>query len=221
MTGSPGKPHRLNVPGAFYVVDQCCTSCGVPEMLAKENFSSHPDGHCYVSRQPESESELESVLEVVVSQELGCVRYAGSSIRILQRLADAQEAAQCDNPLRIPIHGVHRTYSTFKVRSDARPELGAVLSGLRTRLLQSRPTFRATEIITKHPRASFSLAWFQDDFHLIELTESPGQPGSFLLHHGGPLGLASMIDEAIRACEYDDVQWTPSPSGEQGSPHPW
>ena len=26
------QPHRLNVVGPFYVVDRCCTACGVPEV---------------------------------------------------------------------------------------------------------------------------------------------------------------------------------------------
>jgi len=29
------KPHRLNVIGDFYVADDCCTACDVPEAEAQ------------------------------------------------------------------------------------------------------------------------------------------------------------------------------------------
>jgi hypothetical protein len=218
---STRKPHPLNVPGPFYVLDECCTNCGVPKFFAKENFASTPDHQCYVSRQPETESELEGMLEVIRNAELACIRYAGSDVRILQRLADAEASGECDNPLRIPIRGVHRTHVSFKTRGAAQPNAVTVLSDVRSRLLPTWLNSRATEVTTKHGSTSFSIAWYQDDFHLIELTDSPMRPGYFVLHHHGSLGLSSSIDEVLRRGEYDDIEWSPSASGEQASPHPW
>ncbi|WP_328285521.1 ferredoxin [Myxococcus sp. NMCA1] len=47
------EPHPMNVPGDFYVVDQCCTACGVPTHIAPETFATERlGGDCYVQRQP-------------------------------------------------------------------------------------------------------------------------------------------------------------------------
>jgi hypothetical protein len=221
MTDSTRTPHPLNVPGPFYVLDQCCTNCGVPKLFAKENFASTPDHHCYVSRQPAGESELKGMLDVIVHAELACIRYAGSNVRILQRLADAEAADQCDNPQRIPIRAVCRDYVSFRTRGHTHPALVDVLSDVRDRLLRTRNTFRATDVATVGARASFSVAWHENDFHLIELTESPVRPGYFLLHHLAPHGLGQSIDDVLRGGEYDDILWSHSPSADQPYPHPW
>jgi hypothetical protein len=52
-----------------------------------------PRGVTFVRRQPETSSELDALLRVVETQELGCVRYRGSDPMILRR---AGEAAHCD-----------------------------------------------------------------------------------------------------------------------------
>jgi len=87
--------HPRNVPGPFYVVNGCCTTCGVPEM-APGIFEFAPEGHCYVKGQPSTSEGVELALRVIRTQELGCIRYAGSDPAILRRLAEADEAEQCD-----------------------------------------------------------------------------------------------------------------------------
>jgi hypothetical protein len=220
LTDPTQNPHPLNVPGPFYVLDGCCTNCGVPKLFAEANFSLTPDHHCYVSRQPANESELDGMLDVIVNAELACIRYAESDVRVLQRLADAEAAAQCDNPSRVPIRGVIRTYASFRARLE-HVEAFTVLAEIQRRLLAMSPDHRATEVVQENGSARFTIAWYEDHFHRIEITESPVRPGYFLLRQHGPLALSKSIDEVLRQGEFQDIQWSPSASGEQASPHPW
>lgn len=90
--------YALNVVGPFYVEDGCCTSCGVPHMIAPELFSEIEQDHCFVKRQPETVVETDAMLEVIAVADLQCVRYGGSDPTIRRRLAEAGEAEQCDLP---------------------------------------------------------------------------------------------------------------------------
>ena len=91
--------HPKNAAGPFYVLDSCCTACGVPTSLAPELFDFDSVDHCYVKRQPTSDMEMEKALRVLRAQELDCVRYRGKDQAILRRLAEAGEAHQCDHAL--------------------------------------------------------------------------------------------------------------------------
>jgi ferredoxin len=90
------KPHRLNVIGDFYVADDCCTACGVPETEAPGLFAYDKSGHCYVARQPAQPTELDQMLNAIRAQELGCVRYRGADKAVVRALAEARELAQWD-----------------------------------------------------------------------------------------------------------------------------
>jgi hypothetical protein len=98
------KAYRLNVEGDFYVVDGCCTLCGVPGITAPELFGGfNPDGtvppdvdHCWVKRQPRSDAELNAMVETMARQELQCIRYRGTDSRIVDRLRDIGEGDQVD-----------------------------------------------------------------------------------------------------------------------------
>jgi hypothetical protein len=93
-----GSIHPKNAAGPFYVLNGCCTACGVPTAIAPELFEFDSTHHCYVKRQPSSNAEMEKALHVLRGQELGCVRYRGTDEAILRRLAEAGEAQQCDHP---------------------------------------------------------------------------------------------------------------------------
>jgi len=93
---SKRTPYHLNVLGPFYVEDGCCTSCGVPWARAPELFQ-YDDQQCFVKQQPRNETELDAMLDVMATQELGCVRYRGSDPKILLRLTDLGEAGSCDH----------------------------------------------------------------------------------------------------------------------------
>ena len=90
----PRRRYHLNVVGDFYVEDGCCTNCGVPDSIAPDLFGTADQ--CYVKKQPTTADELSRMVEVVRSQELGCVRYGGSDRQIIGTLCAAGEARQCD-----------------------------------------------------------------------------------------------------------------------------
>jgi 4Fe-4S single cluster domain of Ferredoxin I len=58
----PGPIHPKNATGQFYVVNGCCTACGVPTAIAPELFDFDATDHCYVKRQPNSDAEMEKAL---------------------------------------------------------------------------------------------------------------------------------------------------------------
>lgn len=93
------KAYPANAPGEFYVEDQCCTLCGVPQKIAPELFSVIDDAsdHCYVRRQPTNEDELARMLKTISDAELQCIRYAGTERSIQVRLVEAGEWAVCDH----------------------------------------------------------------------------------------------------------------------------
>lgn len=91
------KRHRLNVVGPFYVVDLCCTQCGVPQQFAPMLFGED-DVSCFVKRQPETADEMRAMVETMARQELGCIRYGGPDKAIIGRLEERGEGDQCDRP---------------------------------------------------------------------------------------------------------------------------
>lgn len=99
------KAHRLNVVGDFYVVDECCTMCGVPTVEAPDLFGlESPDGteekaeHCYVKKQPSTAAELGRMIAAIQVAELGCIRYRGDDQKIIEKLLVSREIEQWDGP---------------------------------------------------------------------------------------------------------------------------
>jgi hypothetical protein len=93
-------PYPENVEGDFYVEAGCCTCCDVPMVEAPKLFAySEPnDGmHCYVSKQPENESELSDMLTTIACAEFRCIRYRGKDPKILKHLVDRGESDVCDS----------------------------------------------------------------------------------------------------------------------------
>jgi len=94
-----------NAPGDFYVVDQCCLTCGVmhdvaPDLIAWHNFEPDDRGyvssHCYVSRQPETLGEIAQMLRAMNVMDLDCLRYGGDDPGWLTRLVENGHSEQCD-----------------------------------------------------------------------------------------------------------------------------
>ena len=65
-------PDPRNAPGEFYVLEGCCTLCGIPWAYAPELFG-YDDNGCWVSRQPATLTEREKMLKVIACQELDCI----------------------------------------------------------------------------------------------------------------------------------------------------
>lgn len=167
--------HPKNAPGPFYVVNGCCTACGVPTAIAPDLFEFDSTDHCYVKRQPNSNAEIEKALHVIRAQELDCVRYRGTDGVILRRLAEAGEAHHCDHP-PAGVGLVLRNVVTF-VMSDLNH-----VPGDASRLLEDFSEYlkgryphlnvRTKPIELREGEASFALAWFEEHFHPIAIRPS-------------------------------------------------
>jgi hypothetical protein len=89
--------HPLNVPGDFYVTNDCCISCLVPFEKAPEHlFYNEEAMHCYVCRQPDTELEQERMVQAIHAADLGCIRYAGNEPYVLNRLTEIRQPDQSD-----------------------------------------------------------------------------------------------------------------------------
>jgi ferredoxin len=104
------EPHRLNVVGDFYVAADCCISCGIPTHFAPNVFRDDDEEGCYVAKQPSPE-EMEGVLEVFSTQEVGCVRYRGHDPQFRATLERIGAGTQCD----VRLSWRQRLRSTFRM----------------------------------------------------------------------------------------------------------
>ena len=112
-------PHRLNVPGDFYVEKSCCLSCGVPFLEAPGLFKWDAEGQCYIDKQPEGVVELDQMFKAFSVADLGCIRYKGTQRVIQIRLVQAGEGAQCDQ-LESDLAAIHRNMSDERLTSEYR-----------------------------------------------------------------------------------------------------
>ncbi|QDF03646.1 ferredoxin [Myxococcus xanthus] len=222
------EPHPMNMPGDFYVVDQCCTACGVPTHIAPETFATERlGGDCYVQRQPTTPEEVDRALMVVRCQEFGCVRYRGTHPVILRRLTEAGEGDQCDAPLPAGIRPVLRNHVSVEAqRLDTRAwESAAVLERFRLWLTGQQPNYRTTHIKRSASSASFSFSWTENGFHEVTANPIGDVPGRWLLQHAGNIPVSEIIAEWLKgAGELGAVQWYSQEEWERGLPgqaHPW
>jgi hypothetical protein len=222
-----GSIHPKNVAGPFYVLNGCCTACGVPTAIAPELFEFDSTDHCYVKRQPSSNAEMEKALHVLRGQELGCVRYRGTDEAILRRLAEAGEAHQCDHPLP-GIGVVLRNVVTF-VRTnadDARHDAPRLLEEFFDYVKGRYPHLevRTKPIEIREREASFALAWFEDHFHAIRIQPVEDSDRWSILHRGN-LGLSEFLDDWLKSADrFVDVRWYTEDAWQRSEPwqaHPW
>jgi hypothetical protein len=225
---SDARPiHPKNAAGPFYVLNGCCTACGVPTSLAPGLFDFDSVDHCYVKRQPTTDAEMEKALRVLRAQELDCVRYRGKDQAILRRLAEAGEAHQCDHAL--PDVGlVLRNVVTF-AQSDAHGaplEAPRLLEEFSNYLKDRYPHFevRTKPIEVRQREASFALAWFEDHFHPVTI-RAVEDTHRWLILHRGNLGLSEFLDDWLRSRErLSDVRWYTEDAwqrSEKWQPRPW
>ena len=90
------NPHAQNVPGDFYVENECCTSCGIPFDEAPGNFQYDDGGSCFVCKQPATPEEVSRMINAIHASEMKCIRYAGTEPDTLQRLLAIGERNRCD-----------------------------------------------------------------------------------------------------------------------------
>jgi hypothetical protein len=91
-------PEPTSAPGDFYVENECCISCGVPQAVAPDLVGWTDDSemsHCRWKKQPSTYGELQQAFAIFDGQEVGCHRYAGIDPEIQQRVG----IENCDYPL--------------------------------------------------------------------------------------------------------------------------
>src|SRR4051794_8313310 len=112
------RPHPMNVPGPFYVVDGCCTACDVPFAEAPGLFAYDGKNHCFVKHQPETKGDLNHMMRAAWAAELQCIRYRGQDPEILRRFGELGEPRLCDVSPPASIQPVFRNHVTFDSASS-------------------------------------------------------------------------------------------------------
>src|SRR5262249_17498847 len=91
------KTHPHNVLGPFYVEDGCCLLCDVPRSMAPEMFKYTDDQqHCFIHTQPATWADLQKMIEVLKTQDIGCIRCRSQQRELLARLSDEGLRHVCD-----------------------------------------------------------------------------------------------------------------------------
>lgn len=166
------KPKRYpkNVPGDFYVEDGCCLSCGVPdeapELISYDDENSH---HCYFSKQPENESQLNKAIKILWAQELVCMRYAGEDKNILRRLAEADRADICDREDAIAeISPIVRNHAMFLAEHIS--QAYELANSFYSYLLEENSwneNLRLSRVRKGWSAVSFSYSWYENERYRI------------------------------------------------------
>jgi hypothetical protein len=121
-------PHPLNVPGPFYVENDLCITCGVPEAEAPTLIAMYVDpsgtnqnSHCYFKKQPETPDELELAISAVNLGCCGAYRYGGDDPEVIRRLLEAGVHAGQIDQLVTPelIAEQQRKLEEFKLSMEA------------------------------------------------------------------------------------------------------
>ena len=89
-------------PGPFYVIKGQCITCNLPCETAPRNIkfnlqSADTDAlYCRVVKQPETDEELDNMIEALEGSCIQSLRYCGTNKVILERLTLAGCASRCD-----------------------------------------------------------------------------------------------------------------------------
>lgn len=95
--------HPLNAEGDFYVEHGCCTACDVPMRSAPSLFAYDETSHCFVKRQPSTQTECDMMFEAIRGAELRCIRYRGRDNDWYRRLVSSGDFDVCDYPPNEPV----------------------------------------------------------------------------------------------------------------------
>lgn len=104
------------VEGAFYVVRGQCITCELPCETAPRNIrwnAGHKEGvhqpypdHCRVTNQPETEDELDEMIEAAWGSCISAIRYSGTDERTLSRFRERGMPELCDALPEATLDGV-------------------------------------------------------------------------------------------------------------------
>ncbi len=85
----------MNVAGDFYVEENACILCGVPE-VESNGLMSHSNEGCYFIKQPQTPEEMEWAINAVAVSCISAVRYGGTNQKIIKRLYELGLKDECD-----------------------------------------------------------------------------------------------------------------------------
>jgi len=95
-----------SVPGPFYVAVDTCITCALPPETAPNNITWNEEfqrtgcqsciHHCRVSRQPETDEELELMFEATYGSCVQAIRYCGTDPQTLERFQELGIPEICD-----------------------------------------------------------------------------------------------------------------------------
>jgi hypothetical protein len=217
----PDQPHGS--PGAFYVVSDCCTACGVPWDIAPTLFGfDKTKSICFLKHQPNTQAEVAQALEVIWAAELQCIRYGGDDAEILRRLVESGEEGACDQPPQPGVRRLLRNHVTFE-SADA-PSRDAIAEDLRTWILAKNADLasydssevvhhKLTNTVEHRGEVGFLYSWFGDTYY--EIWIGPGESGTYrwLIRHSpveqrGSIGLIFMLDRWLRDVKrFESIRW--------------
>ena len=202
-------PHPKNVAGDFYVVDGCCTGCGVPEGTAPDLFGWDEDHHCFVKRQPTTGSDFDNALRTLRGAELQCIRYRGADVAVMQRIADLGELELCDFGARHGLKPVLRDHVTFEAAQSSELSALGIAGAFRDSLLaRSVPTYKVRGISVSRGVASLSVSWYEEHYHPVFFQDIDRSAGRWLIRHDGNVGLSDLLHEWLSAeRQFTNIRW--------------
>ena len=226
-------------PGPFYIQSDCCIFCGVPQQIAPELFG-WKEGLCSIKRQPNTKGELDRIVRVLWSQDLGCLRYSGEDSDILKRFAQLGIAEQCDIAPPPATRREFRNHVTFSVGQDVPDTALDLIEIFKTHLLQqeqksleglesaSRDKYRYRFKKAKATRGTcrFSYSWYGAQYHPVELVRLGEPSAEWLIRHSpvevpGSQGVSFQLHDWLTTDgRFSSVRWYTA-SGWDGLKQSW
>jgi ferredoxin len=206
------RPYPKNVPGSFYVVDGCCIACAIPQGEAPDHFAFDQDGHCYIKKQPCTQTEIDRMLQAMWSAELDCIRYCGRDSNVFQRLGAMGKPHLCDFPPAEGIAIVLRNHVAF-VKVDGGPAvLEEAVEDFRSFWMKTeRRTMRGPRRPLLGGRMWFELAWYKNRYHRIHVQRIGKGKSRILVSHAPKepsRGISSILSSWLtQSKRYGQQQW--------------
>lgn len=223
----PSEPHPKNVPGDFYVEHGCCLCCDVPFIEAPGLFEYDETHHCFVKQQPRTDAEVTQIMSAAACSETGCIRYRGHDPAIFERFGALGETGLCDHPPEGGIPIAIRNIATFKTKSNPPTAISsAELIELFKRHLQDPhrsnawQDYRFTETKKSARSASFSYAWYENNFHEVNCIQIDRPDAEFLITNqdAAYVGISDTIHEWLASETYiSDIRWYVGPKWREES----
>ena len=197
-------------PGSFYIEPDCCLLCGVPESIAPELFHTG-EVSCSFIRQPVGPAEIDKTIVAMDSNEVDCIRYAGSDPEIIRRLGEGGLGRLADDPAAMAFRPIERDLVVFQVPQFPRDKPLERIAAMFRAYLSEQEWFTVRPIgFLRKRRVRFS--WNGPNFHAVTFKNSR-RPDSFMavLAASPPYALKGLgrvvhgwLEDELRA---EDISW--------------